>query len=139
MIAFTVGDARAEWARDLGESLRGPDASFQLREARYQAIPELLRAWSNEADAGAVVLGLKLGLARGRGSSFPLKLQLVAGHDADASVPIEAAWDAGPEIELGGQSHEHPAHQRQHEHPEERTQRETQGIAVEGPVALARF
>ena len=98
------------WARDLGESLRGPDASFQLREARYQAIPELLRAWSNEADAGAVVLGLKLGLPRGRGSSFPLKLQLVAGHDADASVPIEAAWDAGPEIELGGQSHEHPAH-----------------------------
>jgi len=98
------------WARDLGESLRGDDASFQLREARYQAIPELLKAWSSEADTGAVVLGLRMGLPRGRGSQFPLKLRLVASHDPDASVAVSKAWKAGTQVLLGGQPHEHPAH-----------------------------
>lgn len=98
------------WARDLAEALRGDTATFQPREARHQAIPELLRVWSNAADTSGLMLGLRLGLPRGRGSVFPLSLHMVSSQDPSVRIPLSEAWTAGSELLLAGQAHEHPAH-----------------------------
>ncbi|MFK7930015.1 MAG: DEAD/DEAH box helicase [Myxococcota bacterium] len=98
------------WARDLAEALRDEPAQFLPREARYQAIPDLVRSWSYEAESGALAVMLRMGLPKGGADYFPLSLHMSSSHHPTASVPMADAWIAGAEVDIGDHSHEHPAH-----------------------------
>ncbi len=98
------------WARDLAQALRGDDPAFVPREARHQAIPDLVAGWAAGAEAAALGLELRLGLPRGKRARFPLNLHLVATHAPSHSLPVARAWTAGERLELAGREHEHPAH-----------------------------
>lgn len=103
------GSARG-WARDLAQALRGDDATFVVREARNQAVPELVAAWAAGADAAALGLELRLGLPDDAEESFPLELGMVSTHAPRFRAPMDKVWKAGATLDLGGREHEHPAH-----------------------------
>ena len=103
------GSARG-WALEFAEALRAPDPTFSPRDARFQGIPAMLSAWSNEAHASRLRLGFELGLPDEGQSDFSLSFWL---HPRDAPgwrVPLDTAWAAKRSLRIGIVDFAHPAH-----------------------------
>lgn len=103
------GAARG-WVLELAEALRGTKADFSPREARNQAVPDLLRTWAAGAEGETARLGLAVELPTGRSEHFRLRLFLHPVGHPELQVPVEKAWRAGPVLHVSGHACAHPAH-----------------------------
>ncbi|MEN0068277.1 MAG: DEAD/DEAH box helicase, partial [Myxococcota bacterium] len=97
------------WMRAWADGLRDDDASFALRDARWQAMPERIAAWAAAAEAPTPRVGFALKLPRDRDGTFPLELRLHPPGDAETSVPLVPAWRAGSAVTIGAHTYPRPA------------------------------
>ncbi len=100
------------WMLELAEALRGSDASFRPRDARFFGVPAILASWAGGGQDSELRLGVRLVVPKGD-ASFRLHLFL---HPADrageadvADLPVADAWRAGASIRHGDRSWLHPA------------------------------
>jgi len=103
------GTARG-WSLAFAESLRGSDPAFQPRDARYQAMPARLRAWSSQIDSDAMVLAIRMHLPDEGGDSFKVSFWVNPFNEPEHEVPVDDAWYAGETLTLGDKTFDHPAH-----------------------------
>ena len=97
------------WSLELADALRGGDAAFQPKDARYQGVPQKLSAWSHEDDAMGLRLGMTLHLPTTR-PRFKLSFFVHPTADPTQRVPLEHAWTAGSEVIVEETAYRHPAH-----------------------------
>ncbi|HHO53761.1 MAG TPA: DEAD/DEAH box helicase, partial [Deltaproteobacteria bacterium] len=97
------------WMRAWAEALRDDDATFALRDARWQAMPERIAAWAASADAPAPRVGFVLELPDRGDGSFPMRLIVHAPGDPETCIPMMEAWRAGPTVHINGQAFPRPA------------------------------
>jgi hypothetical protein len=104
------GSARG-WALELATALKGGETrEFQPREARYQGVPEMLSGWASDAETFGLRLGIGLDLPAPDGTmAFRLRYWLHPSNDPSQRIPLEAAWQAGKAVEIGGITYPHPA------------------------------
>ena len=98
------------WALEFAEALRGNDAGFIPRDARYQGIPEKLGAWSSEGECTGLRLGLTLEPPKGARQPFKLSMFLHPVDAPDSQILLDDAWKNGSSIEVDGKDFGHPAH-----------------------------
>ncbi|MEQ1565364.1 MAG: DEAD/DEAH box helicase [Myxococcota bacterium] len=104
-----AGPARG-WALDFAQALRGDEPRFTIRDARAQATPDRIVAWAQRAEAPVPRVGLRLELPdKASPERFPLRIVLHRPGDPHTSLPVDAAWDAGKSVRIGGDELFHPA------------------------------
>lgn len=97
------------WMRAWADGLRDEDASFSLRDARWQAMPERIAAWAASAEAPTPRVGFALQLPNASDGRFPLELRLFPPGDDTTSVPLVPAWRDGSVVTIGGHTYPRPA------------------------------
>jgi hypothetical protein len=102
------GPARG-WTLDFAQALRAPESRFVVRDARSQATPDRIAAWAGRAEAPIPRVGFALDLPDKSDGRFPLRILLHRPGDPRCNAPIDIAWKAGRELELGGEALYHPA------------------------------
>ena len=104
------GTARG-WVRELADALRGEEAAFSPRDARFQGTPDMLEEWSIAAESSGLKVGMMLQLPSDQaGQRFPLKLWVHPPGQFDNRVPLSTAWQAGDQLTVNGKVWSHPAH-----------------------------
>ena len=104
------GTARG-WVRELADALRGKEASFSPRDARFQGTPDMLEEWSVAAESSGLKVGMMLGLPTDQaGQRFPLKLWVHPPGEFEERISLSKAWQAGDSLSLHGKTWNHPAH-----------------------------
>ncbi|TNE84211.1 MAG: DEAD/DEAH box helicase [Deltaproteobacteria bacterium] len=98
------------WALSFAEALRGKHSDFSPREARQYGIPDMIAAWSTEAMAAGLRLGLSLEFPEEPDEPFSIDGWLHPAEDPSKRVPMEKAWKAGSEVTIDGVGYAHPAH-----------------------------
>ncbi|MFT4625123.1 MAG: superfamily II DNA or RNA helicase [Myxococcota bacterium] len=98
------------WVRELADALRGADPAFAPRDARFQGVPDMLKAWTDEAEAAGLRVGLALGLPQDEaGTRFPVKIRVHPPGSFDHGRTVAEAWRAGGSLEVDSQQWRHPA------------------------------
>jgi hypothetical protein len=98
------------WALELAEALRGGDATFAPRDARFQGVPQLLADWSGETEAVGLRVGMRLGLPEDEGGRFPVSFFVYSADDPARRAPLREAWGAGTSLVIDGVEHLSPAY-----------------------------
>jgi hypothetical protein len=106
------GSARG-WVLEFVEALRGENSAFSPRDARSQAVPAQLAAWSTEGERPGLRVGFRLVPPtddQDESAKFALNLQVHPPGAPDSAVPVASAWTADPAgVELDGKAWPHPA------------------------------
>ena len=102
------GAARG-WSLEFAEALRGPDAEFLPRDARYQGVPAMLASWSSETERLGLRVRFALSLPE-KSDQFPLQVTLHPTGRPDACIELGQAWAGGVALDIGGREFQHPAH-----------------------------
>jgi hypothetical protein len=104
------GPARG-WALDLANALRAEEDAFVLRDARFQAMPGRIATWANATRWPVPRVALTLALPGGPDDQprFPLHAVAQSPADPTRTVPVAAAFEAGPHLAIGDDTLYHPA------------------------------
>ncbi len=98
------------WVRELADALRGDRAQFRPQDARQQALPERIAAWSAQADAPRLQVGFGLELPpEGDVLRFPLRLLLHPAGRSDQAIPLREGWQSQGSVHVGEEVFPHPA------------------------------
>lgn len=81
------------WPLEFADALRGEASAFSPRDARYQGMPNRIRAWASEANSSGVRIGFKLSVPGPSESGFALSLRAHTTQPR-SSKSLASVWPA---------------------------------------------